>query len=249
MTKNKNEPEDRSVQALNTISAVIAIFLLFLSVRFEYWLTFFAIIAMLYFLVLQRKKRRKTDIEANKNELERRTAIVEGLSEKHNAKLQDERIRAAELAEKKRFDLEAEATRAREAHRDADTQTSPFVYEIGRHANETLALRYGIANLKRGQVDFIGSDKIRLQKIGKVPDETSQNKRRSDLYRVKLSDFRDREALAVIQPGTEYVKTFYPLEESWFERHSALELALKGNQTMTLKEIAHFHIEKTVLPK
>ncbi len=248
MTK-KNEPEDRSIRALNSISAVTSVILLFLAVGFQYWLTFCVISATLYLLVLQKKKSRKTEIEANKNELERRTAIVEGLREKHNAKLKDEKIRAAKLAEKRKFDLEAEATRAREAHRDADTQTSPFVYEIGRHANETLALRYGIANLKRGQVDFIGSDKIRLQKLGKIPVETSPYKRRSDLYRVKLSDFRDREALAVIEPGTEYVKTFYPLEESWFERHSALESALKGNQTMNLKEIAHFHIEKTVFPK
>jgi hypothetical protein len=63
---------------------------------------------------------------------------------------------------------------------------------------------------------------------------------------VVLTDFRDRKAKAVIETGTEYVKTFYPLEDIWFEKHADLENTLKGNGSFTLKELATFHVNKTV---
>ena len=68
----------------------------------------------------------------------------------------------------------------------------------------------------------------------------------NDLYEVKLSDYRNRKAKAVIEVGTEYVKTFYPMEESWFKKHADLETTLKGNGSFTLKELATFHIQKAV---
>uniref|UniRef100_UPI0029058982 hypothetical protein n=1 Tax=Roseobacter sp. HKCCA0434 TaxID=3079297 RepID=UPI0029058982 len=116
-------------------------------------------------------------------------------------------------------------------------------YQIGRHANETLALRYGIANEFRERrhngTEMIDSRYIRLRKL-RVRD------REKCRYEVELSDFRKRNAIAVIEPGTEYVKTFYPMENTWFNRHKKLEEVLKGNRTMTLKEIAKFHIDKTI---
>lgn len=135
----------------------------------------------------------------------------------------------AELAEKRRTEF-----------RDASYQMKPYTYQIGRHANETLALRYGIANLERKGSKIFDAKKINLQKTKKV---------RENVYLVQISDFRNRKAIAVIEPGTEYVKTFLPLSDDWFEEYEELELVLKGNKTMLLSEIAKFHIEKTVKSK
>jgi hypothetical protein len=63
---------------------------------------------------------------------------------------------------------------------------------------------------------------------------------------VLLSDFRDRKARAIIEAGTEYVKTFYPLDDEWFKKYADLEETLKGNNSFTLKELAIFHVQKTV---
>lgn len=138
---------------------------------------------------------------------------------------------------------EQAATQKLIEHRDSESQDIPYTYRIGRHANETLALRYGIANLERKEPSYSQHAReaktIRLQKIEKI-------KGNKDLYRVKITDFRDREALAIIEKGTDYVKTFYPKDREWFEKYSNLEEALKGNRTMPLSEIARFHIEKTI---
>jgi len=50
--------------------------------------------------------------------------------------------------------------------RDADQQSYPYTYEIGRHGNETLALRYGIANIINNTGE--ASSRIRVQKIRKA---------------------------------------------------------------------------------
>ncbi|WP_312531053.1 hypothetical protein [Paracoccus sp. (in: a-proteobacteria)] len=71
----------------------------------------------------------------------------------------------------------------------------------------------------------------------------------SNTYLVKLTDFRDREVLAVIEPGTEYVKTFLPRHKSWFTLNKHLEETIKGNSTMTLKEIVSYHIMKGTMPE
>jgi hypothetical protein len=118
-------------------------------------------------------------------------------------------------------------------------------------------LRYGIANLQmktneywyyakggernrnpaRDTIYYQPASTIRLKKTRKVGE---------NLYEVVLTDFRDRKAKAVIETGTEYVKTFYPLEDIWFEKHADLENTLKGNGSFTLKELATFHVNKTV---
>ena len=161
---------------------------------------------------------------------------------------------------KRQLQEEAEVRRkeiARQQHRDGDQQNEPYTYQIGKHGNESLAIRYGIANneLKvteywyyakggertrnpdRDKVYYEPATTIRLQKTQKISN---------NLYEVLLSDYRNRKARAIIELGTEYVKTFYPLEESWFEKHEDLEKTLKGNGTFNLKELATFHVQKTV---
>ncbi|MCG6558260.1 heme biosynthesis HemY N-terminal domain-containing protein [Ruegeria sp. 1NDH52C] len=138
--------------------------------------------------------------------------------------------------------------------RDSDIQPEPYTYEIGRHANETLAMRYGIANTvvevtpyfyyAKGGAKIRNPDRdtkrtvdgrtIKLRKLEKVIGKEDQ-------YIVELSDFRNRKAIAVIEKGTEYVKTFLPIDKDWFEKHSKLEVLLKGNKTMRLSEIAKTH--------
>ena len=145
----------------------------------------------------------------------------------------------------------------REILRDADAHSTPFKYKIGRHGNETLAIRYGIANMEtetipyfyyakggvkkrnpdRDKIRWKDANTIRLKKLRKL-DESK--------YEVQISDFRNRKAVAIIEVGTDYVKTFYPIDEGWFNIHRGLEEALKGNRSMSLKELARFHIEKTV---
>lgn len=119
--------------------------------------------------------------------------------------------------------------------RDSDIQNSPFMYKIATHANEALAIRYGIANTERDKKT--PSSTIQLQKLKRIQDSH---------YEVLLTDYRNRKARAVIEPGTNYIKTFYPLEEKWFEKQAQLELTLKGNGSFTLKELATFHIQKAV---
>jgi hypothetical protein len=143
----------------------------------------------------------------------------------------------------------------RKQHRDGDQQATPYTYQIGRHGNESLAIRYGIANQERkvkeywyyakggarernpdrDKVFYEPASTIRLQKTKKIGKES---------YEVLLTDFRDRKAIAIIEVGTEYVKTFYPLEHEWFEKHADLEKTLKGNNSFTLKELATFHVQK-----
>ena len=62
-------------------------------------------------------------------------------------------------------------------------------------------------------------------------------------YEVELISFGLRRAIAIIEPGTEYVKTFYPIETDWFERNKKLESLLKNNRGLSLADVAKFHIE------
>jgi len=146
----------------------------------------------------------------------------------------------------------------REKHRDSDHQDTPYTYQVtGRHANETLAIRYGIANQEkkveeywyhkkggelarnpsRDKVYYVPASTIRLQKTKRIRDSQ---------YEVLLKDYRDRKAIAVIEKGEEYVKTFLPMQEDWFRKHADLELTLKGNESFTLKELANFHVLKAI---
>ena len=169
--------------------------------------------------------------------------------------LELEREKDREERKKKREDKERELQR--QACRDSDQQSAPYTYQIGRHANESLAIRYGIANQERkvkeywyyakggeqkrnpdrDRIYYEPAREIRLQKTKRIGE---------NLYEVLLSDFRDRKARAIIETGTEYVKTFYPLDDNWFKEHAALEDTLKGNSSFTLKELATFHVQKAV---
>lgn len=153
-----------------------------------------------------------------------------------------EKERKRKEAAEEKYMRQREIDRARERQqkldqRDADEQENPYRYEIGRHANETLALRYGIANLNGEDGRGRPANSISLRKLKKL----DQN-----IYLVEISAFRNRRAKAVIEVGTEYVKTFLPMSEDWFTKYASLEETLKGNKTMSLKDIARFHVEKVV---
>lgn len=118
-------------------------------------------------------------------------------------------------------------------HRDADRQEFPYTYEIGQHGNESLAIRYGIANHK-------SYESVCVQKTKKI---------KNDMFEVLLVDFGNKKAKAVIEVGTDYVKTFYPMDDSWFKKYAELEETLKNTNTFTLKELATFHVNAVTAKK
>lgn len=184
----------------------------------------------------------------------RREAAARSAADAEKKARSDREVSEANLRAKAHKER-SEATRI--ALRDAEVQDQPYVYEIGRHGNEALAIRYGIANQEskteeywyfakggvrtrnpaRDKIHLVPSERIRLRKLARL--DPSQ-------YLVALSDHRDREAIAMIELGTEYVKTFYPLDKRWFDENARLELTLKGNGTFDLKELARFHVEQAV---
>mgnify|MGYP004358955911 FL=1 len=140
---------------------------------------------------------------------------------------------------------------------DQDVHSRPYEYKTGRHANETLAIRYGIANLEKKTKEYWyyarGGERKRnpdRDRIYYAPAETikvQKTKRlKDDQYEVLLTDFRNRKAKAIIEPGTDYVKTFYPMSEDWFDKYANLETVLKGNSSFSLKELATFHVQKVI---
>jgi hypothetical protein len=157
---------------------------------------------------------------------------------------------------------EKEAEKKRTDWRDADVQDLAYTYDCAGHPNATLAIRYGIANLKkeikeywyhgrggekirnsdRDKISFVPANTIQLRKIKKVKDDMEGSR-----YLAKLTDFGNREVIVVIKPGTEYVQTFYPMSEDWFKKYADLELVLKDNKTFSLKELANFHVQKVVI--
>jgi len=156
-------------------------------------------------------------------------------------KAEKQKVERARTERNKREAEEKEAL-LRQKERDKDTHEMPCVYEIGRHANETLALRYGIANTKNDK-------ELRSIRMKKIKPLTSE----PNAYLVELTDYRDRYAVAIHEKGTAYIPTFYPLDRKsndidrdWFDRNEEVELVLKGNSSMTIKEIAKFHIDKTI---
>lgn len=126
-------------------------------------------------------------------------------------------------------------------HRDADRQAAPFRYKIGRHANVTLAIRYGIANYhyERDGQSFRPTseqDTILVQKLSAIgPDK----------FLAKLPEYNNRKVHVIIEKGTEYVKTFYPInEEEWFDRYAKLEEVIKDNKLYSIEELAKLHVTK-----
>jgi len=186
----------------------------------------------------------KKEAEAKVTEQQKAATIAQAEKLAHDAR------QARELQQ-------AELLRDRLLRRDADTQREPYIYTVGRHANEALAIRYGIANEQRAvkkyfyfarggekrrnperdTTDFQPASEIRLKKLRRI---------NHDVYEVALTDFRDRRAKAVIEKGTDYVKTFLPIDDAWFDQHANLEETLKGNGSFSLKELATFHVQKAV---
>lgn len=207
------------VDLIFSIAILYSIYLLF-----KYW--FFALPLLLLVVLFFKFTPKGKKIWKNWEEERLKKEQEEINRKKEEKRKEEDEKRIAKLAED-----------ARRKFRDADQQNTHYRYEIGRHANETLALRYGIANLNG--VDGRGRPAkfINLRKIERVD---------SNVYLVEISDFRKRKAKAVIEVGTEYVKTFLPMSDDWFSKHADLEKALKGNKTMSLKDIARFHIEKVV---
>lgn len=153
-----------------------------------------------------------------------------------SARKLEERARMVERQKVESARKLAERTRLIEM-RDADVQDTAYRYEIGRHARETLALRYGIphVNQEYGQKGR-ELDTILIRKIRSLE---------ADRYEVILPEYRDRKAIAVIEKGTEYVKTFYPQDGSkWWDRNGDWEEVLKGNSGFTIKDMARMHIER-----
>ena len=199
-----------------------------------FWI-FYVVIRSIYHAFNPEAKRAYLERKAKEAEENRKRKE----QEEAEAKAKQER----EEAEKRRKEYE------RQQHRDGDQQTSPYTYQIGKHGNESLAIRYGIANQERkvkeywyyakggeqkrnsdrDKVYYEPASTIRLQKTRKVS---------KDLYEVLLTDFRDRKARAIIETGTEYVKTFYPLDDGWFEKYADLEETLKGNNSFTSNVVA-----------
>lgn len=167
----------------------------------------------------------------------------------------EKRLERERIQEEERLREEQRAARAQ--HRDAETQETPFEYRVGRHANEALAIRYGIANQvtetiegfyyakggikrrdsSRDRVRYVPATKIAIMKVEKVGESK---------YRALLPSYRNREVIVVIEEGKEYVKTFLPKDQNWFKQFAQLEETLKGNGSFNLKELARFHIEKAV---
>lgn len=206
---------------------------------------------------IERKKKQEQEEQLKRKQKERekeeraaRKAAKEAAEKAATQKRRDDYVASnlrklqqlREAKEKKAAEQAAEEARRR-VLRDLDQQDSPFQYEIGRHANETLALRYGIANDENAwsgrPARSIFLRKLRpAGMIGADGNERDEE----NVYLVELTRFRDRRALAVIVKGEEFVRTFLPMHERWFDLNSRLEEKLKGNPAFTLKEIAQFNI-------
>lgn len=205
----------------------------------------FAIYFAMYGVILwrtQKSKNAKRAVEEQYRKIARQLA-----DDIESRNLQLEAL-AMEKRERQKLQAQQERRKAHEAWRDGPSQNEPYTYQIGRHANETLALRYGIANVVSDS-DHRAKNSIRLKKIrragmllGNELGETSED----NCYLVQLVDFRNREALAIIGAGEEFVRTFYPRSKVWFDNNEKLETVVKGNATMSLKEIVGFHISHAV---
>ena len=239
-----------SILILGVIGSALKWIGVALNIIFLYFILPVAGLSIIY--VVGRSVYHAFNPEAKQAYLERRAKDAERYRrEKDRDEAEARAKKELEEAERRREELE------RQRHRDADQQVTPYTYKIGKHGNESLAIRYGIANQERkvkeywyyakggeqkrnpsrDRVLYEPANAIRLQKTRRIS---------KDLYEVLLTDFRDRKARAVIEPGADYVKTFYPLDDDWFVKNSDLEEALKGNNSFTLKELATFHIQKAV---
>jgi hypothetical protein len=180
-------------------------------------------------------------IFASQEDKDKRKLEREALAREHEAQARDEEAKKAAAL------LQVEARRkTRLAMRDADVHVRPFEYKCAGHPNRQLALRYGIANrVKKENTDpnsrlMVDASTITLMKIERLSHAT---------FLARLPAYNNRVVRVVIEPGTDYVKTFLPREDSWFAEHADLEEVLKDNPTFTLKELATFHVQKAVRSK
>lgn len=154
--------------------------------------------------------------------------------------LKSELLKHTEVENNNRLNKEKEE---RQRILDLDAHSDPVLFKIGRHAKETLALRYG---------SVVTEDKLKIRKIrisGMYDSITNHEEENSDCYLVEIIELRNRRALAIIEKGTDYIKTFLPFEKDWFMVNENLEETLKGNTLFSIKEIAEFHIIKCNIPK
>lgn len=163
-----------------------------------------------------------SDMEENRKKKEIK------LKEKAQREAENQREKERKLKEKAQESLR----NLRIKHINEDIYGSPFRYQVGRHALETLALRYGIPHIENGRE----ATSINITKIKKIED----NK-----YLCRLPDYRNREVIAIIENGTDYIKTFYPIEgKSWWDKNKSWEDTLKGNTGFTIKDMARMHIDR-----
>lgn len=200
---------------------------------------------------------RQASEKAAAEQREREVAAYKAEEERKNKEKESAKRRVQEEKERVANEENARRELARQHHRDADIQERPYTYEIGQHANEALAIRYGIANQERiiEEYYYFAKGGIRTRnpsrdKIYWVPSKTITLKKlqplNSDQFIAALSDHGERKVRVVIERGTEYVKTFLPLDDAWFHAHKKLEETLKNNKSFSLKELASFHVQKTV---
>lgn len=170
-------------------------------------------------------------------------------------------IQAKKLKEKERLKALADKLE----HRDADVQKTPYRYEVSKHANQTLAIRYGIANTTKKTVPYYyyakggvkkrnpDRDKIKIVDANTILLRKIKPLSEDNCYLVELTSFKKRKAIAIHHKGEDGIRTFYPIntntntvDEQWWGRNKELEIALKDNKTFSLKELATFHVNKTV---
>lgn len=256
------------------IILIICIYVLFSWLGFNPLVVFLIYGFILSFMFWRKTEHHKRFIEKGERiRLEKKLAEQALIKEQERIEREDDelkRIQELERAERERIKLEcAEQERIklekeRIEHRDADSQDKPYEYECKGHPNVTLAIRYGIANLKkevkeywyhgrggekmrnpdRDTISIVPADTIRLQKIEKIKSDSEASH-----YLARLTDFGNRKVIVCIQNHSETVKTFYPNPDypDWGERYADLESALKDNPTFSLKELANFHIQKVVI--
>ncbi|KZY43420.1 MULTISPECIES: hypothetical protein [unclassified Oleiphilus] len=124
--------------------------------------------------------------------------------------------------------------------RDKPYSEHPVVFNCTGHPNRTLALRYGVMNAENG----VEKNTIRLVKQGLVQGFEGRGH-----YYAELCDYENTKVRVVINEGSDYINTFYPLsDEEWFQKYETLEKLLKNNDSFTLKELAKYHIDVVVIP-
>lgn len=172
-------------------------------------------------------------------------AVIYSFKEMSEGKLNKDYLNYLSLKEenRKREDFLDQSNAGYKSILDQDYHEFPVKYKIGRHAKETLALRYG---------GIIAGDEIIVKKIrpaGMYISDKDEEEFQKNCYLLEIFELRNRKALGIIEKGTNYIKTFMPMEKDWFNINMDIELILKGNSKFSIKEIAEFHIIKGRRPE